>query len=38
MGIDFHLGNHYYSFHLPTPVLVFLRAVVVYAVWKMWSA
>jgi hypothetical protein len=35
MGIDIHIGDHYFAVgHLPLPVLVVLSAVVLYVVWK----
>jgi hypothetical protein len=35
MGIDIHVGNHYYSVHVPTPALLVVLLVVLYAVWKL---
>jgi hypothetical protein len=34
MGIDIHIGDHYYAFRIPTPVLVVLGVAVFYGVVK----
>ena len=34
MGIDIHIGDHYYAFRIPTPVLVVLAAALLYGVVK----
>lgn len=35
MGVDLHLGDHYWSFHVPELVLLAVAVIAVVAVWKL---
>jgi hypothetical protein len=34
MGIDIHLGNHYYGFRVPAPLLWLLALAALYAAFR----
>ena len=37
MGIDFHLGNHYFGgIHVSLPVAIAVVAIAVVSIWKLW--
>ena len=35
MGIDIHLGDHYWPLHVPTPVLLVGAVIAVVVIWKL---
>jgi hypothetical protein len=35
MGIDIHIGEHYFSFRVPPSVLVLVALIALVGVWKL---
>ena len=35
MGIDFHVGDHYVAFHVPTPVVLLVALITLFGVWTL---
>jgi hypothetical protein len=35
VGIDFHIGDHYFGVHVPTPMLLLLAVFLFYVAFKL---
>jgi hypothetical protein len=35
MGLDLHVGDHYWSFHVPTPVVLLVALLALCGVWNL---
>jgi hypothetical protein len=35
VGIDFHIGDHYFGVHVPTPLLLVIAVVALFVAFKL---